>query len=110
MSVLLVLGTFPDEASATAAARTLVEERLAACVNRLPGIASTYVWEGAVREDTEVLLLAKTTTDRFEALRERLLALHPHELPEIIAVEVRAGHAAYLDWVADATRSIARSP
>lgn len=110
MSVLLVYSAFPDDASAALAARALVEERLAACVNRLPGIASTYRWQGSVHEDTEVLLLAKTTADRFEALRDRLLALHPHELPEIIAVEAGAGHVAYLDWIAESTRPAARFP
>ena len=110
MSVLLVFSAFPDDASAALAARALVEERLAACVNRLPGLTSTYVWDGAVREDAEVLLLAKTTTDRFDALRARLLALHPYELPEIIAVEAGAGHVAYLDWIADSTRPAARFP
>lgn len=110
MSALLVYSAFPDEASAAHAALALVEERLAACVQRLPGITSTYVWQGAVREDAEVLLLAKTTKERFEALRERLLVLHPYELPEIIAVEVRAGHVAYLDWIAESTRPAASSP
>ncbi len=109
MSALLVFSTFPDEASAAAAARLLVEERLAACVSRLGGLVSTYHWDEAVQEETEVLLLAKTTRERFAALRERLLAVHPYELPEIIAVEADAGHAAYLEWIAGSTRAD-RSP
>ena len=76
-----------------------VEERLAACVNRLPGVRSTYRWEGAVHEDSEVLLVIKTAEDRFEALRERVVALHPYELPELVAVKVAAGLAPYLRWV-----------
>lgn len=100
-AVLLCYCTCPDAESAQHLARTLVEERLAACVNRLPGIASTYRWEGRVTTDAEELLLIKTTAGRFEALRERLVALHPYEVPELIAVPAAAGHAAYLAWVQD---------
>lgn len=97
--VLLCYCTCPDAASAARLGETLVEERLAACVNRLPGVASTYRWEGKVVTDSEELLLIKTTAARFEALRARLLVLHPYALPELIAVPVEHGHAAYLDWV-----------
>lgn len=109
MSTLVVFSTFPDEASAASAARLLVAEHLAACVNRVPGLVSTYHWDEAVHEDAEVLLVIKTPHDRFDALRERLLEVHPYELPEIIAVEVRAGHVPYLDWIASSTR-VDRSP
>lgn len=97
--VLLCYCTCPDAASAARLAEALVEERLAACVNRLPGVASTYRWQGQVTTDHEELLLIKTTAARFDALKARLLALHPYELPELIAVPVERGHAAYLDWV-----------
>lgn len=103
MSVLLVLCTCPDPATAAALARALVEERLAACVNQVPGLRSTYRWQGQVREDAEVLLLAKTTDAGFTALRDRLVALHPYELPEVIAVKVEAGLAGYLAWVEEET-------
>ena len=86
-----------------------VEEHLAACASRVPGLVSTYHWDEAVHEDAEVLLVIKTTRDRFEALRERLLGVHPYELPEIIAVEASAGHAPYLDWITASTRAD-RSP
>jgi len=102
---LIVFTTLPDAATAASVARVLVEEHLAACVSRVPAVASTYVWDGAVHEETELLLLIKTTRERFEALRERLLAVHPYELPEIIAVEAAAGHAPYLAWIADSTRA-----
>ncbi|MBS0200043.1 MAG: divalent-cation tolerance protein CutA [Proteobacteria bacterium] len=105
MSVLICLSTCPDAASADRIATALVEERLAACVNVLPGLHSTYRWEGQVRRDDEILLIIKTTTDRFDALRERLPALHPYELPELIAVEAAGGLPAYLDWIATETRS-----
>ncbi|MCE3004224.1 MAG: divalent-cation tolerance protein CutA [Xanthomonadaceae bacterium] len=100
MDVLLAFCTCPDEATAARIARALVDERLASCVNRLPGVRSTYRWQGAVHDDAEVLLLIKTTRARLPALRERLPALHPYELPELIAVEVAGGLPAYLDWVA----------
>jgi len=98
-TVLLCYCTCPNAASAQHLADALVGESLAACVNRIPGIHSTYRWKGNVTTDVEELLLIKTTVERFEALKERVLALHPYELPELIAVPVERGHAAYLDWV-----------
>jgi Uncharacterized protein involved in tolerance to divalent cations len=98
-TVLLCYCSCPDAACAQGIAEALVGERLAACVNRVPGISSTYRWHGTVTTDSEVLLLIKTTTGRFEALRTRLLQLHPYELPELIAVPVGHGHKAYLEWV-----------
>lgn len=96
---IVVLCNCPDEINAMLIAETLVAERLAACVNRIPGIASTYRWKGQIQHDTENLLVIKTTRDRFEALRERILTLHQYELPEVIAVDIAAGHAPYLDWI-----------
>ena len=104
-TILLCLCTCPDATSAQRLAETLVGERLAACVNRLPAIRSTYRWQGAVTTDAEELLLIKTTAARFEALKARLLQLHPYALPELIAVPVEHGHAAYLDWVRAGTES-----
>ena len=98
-TVLLCYCSCPDATSAQAIAEALVGEQLAACVNRLPGIHSTYRWQGAVTTGDEELLLIKTTAIRFEALKARLLELHPYELPELIAVPVERGHADYLDWV-----------
>lgn len=100
--VVLVTTTSPEQAAGIA--RAVVEERLAACGNVLPQLSSIYRWEGAVREDAETLLLLKTTRDRFEALRARVVSLHPYEVPEVIAVPVALGHAAYLDWVEASTR------
>jgi periplasmic divalent cation tolerance protein len=98
-TVLLCYCSCPDSACAQTIAEALVSERLAACVNRLPGISSTYRWQGTVTTDSEELLLIKTTAGRFDALKTRLLELHPYELPELIAVPVALGHPAYLDWV-----------
>ena len=104
MNSIIVLCTCPDEAAAERIAAAIVEEHLAACVNRIPGIASTYRWQGKVCRDNEQLLLIKSTRERFEALRERILDLHPYELPEVIAVDIALGSAAYLEWIAAATR------
>lgn len=98
-AVLLCQCACPDLACARHLAETLVGERLAACVNVLPGVQSVYRWQGQMQSETEVLLLIKTTAERFDALKARLLALHPYELPELVATPVAAGHAAYLDWV-----------
>lgn len=98
-TVLLCYCSCPSSACAQAIAETLVNERLAACVSRLPGISSTYRWQGTVTTDSEQQLLIKTTAGRFGALKGRLLQLHPYELPELIAVPVEFGHTAYLDWV-----------
>jgi periplasmic divalent cation tolerance protein len=100
MSAIVVLCTCPNADSAERIAHTLVEERLAACVNRVPGIRSTYRWQGQITTDIEELLIIKTTRERFESLRERILALHGYSVPEIVAVEISAGHAPYLAWIA----------
>lgn len=100
---LLCLSTCPGAETATRIARTLVEERLAACVNRIPGIGSIYRWQDAIHDDTEVLLVIKTTRQRFDALRKRLVELHPYEVPELVALEIAAAHASYLDWIARET-------
>lgn len=100
-TVLLCYCTCPDAASAQRVADALVGESLAACVNRMTGIHSTYRWQGKVTTDGEELLLIKTTAERFDALKTRVLALHPYDLPELIAVPVEQAHGAYLDWVRD---------
>lgn len=104
MSVLIVHSACPDAATADAIARALVDERLAACVQVLPGLRSTYRWQGAVEQADEVLLVAKTSADRFDALAARVRALHPYELPELVAVEAAGGLAPYLAWVTEQTR------
>lgn len=104
MPVVIAFCTCPDTGSAARIAAALVEERLAACVNRLPGVASTYRWQGRIEQADEVLLLIKTTADCLPALRQRLPQLHPYELPELVVVEAAGGLPAYLAWVAAETR------
>jgi periplasmic divalent cation tolerance protein len=96
---VIAVTTCPDAAVAKSIAETLVVERLATCVNRIEGIRSTYVWEGHLQDDGEVLLIIKTVRDAVPALQQRLLQIHPYELPELIVLGVQGGSAAYLDWV-----------
>ena len=105
VSALICFCTCPDAGTAERIATALVAERLAACVNILPGVRSVYRWQGAVECADEVLLLAKTMPDHFERLKLRLLELHPYELPEVLAVETDHAHPDYLLWVAAQLRA-----
>lgn len=89
----------PDAETAARIARTLVEERLAACVSVLPGVTSIYRWKDAVETTNEAVLLVKTRADRGPALEARVRELHPYEVPEIVRVGVSGGNPAYLEWV-----------
>jgi periplasmic divalent cation tolerance protein len=106
METLLVLTNMPDRQSAERLAQSLVEARLAACVNILAPCGSVYMWKGSVESADEHPMLIKTTRDRYAALEERIRSGHPYELPEIIAVPVTAGLPAYLEWVAAETRPL----
>jgi periplasmic divalent cation tolerance protein len=101
--VRVVLVTAPAEA-APGLARALVEARVAACVNVVPGLSSVYRWEGRVCEEPESLLVLKTAADRVDDLMERVRALHPYACPEIVVLPVLAGAAPYLAWVVNETR------
>jgi periplasmic divalent cation tolerance protein len=101
---LVVLVTAPSPEIAATIARACVESRVAACGNVVPGLRSIYRWEGKVQDDAEALLVLKTTRDRFDALREKVLALHPYQVPEVIAVGIEAGSAPYLAWITAETR------
>jgi periplasmic divalent cation tolerance protein len=96
---LIVFCTVGTAADAERIARALVAERVAACVNVVPGLVSVYRWKGNVERDDEHLLVIKTRADRFEALRQTVLSLHPYELPELVALPIAAGHAPYLAWL-----------
>jgi periplasmic divalent cation tolerance protein len=104
MSTLLVLTNLPDRAAAERLADLVIEKKLAACVNILAPCRSVYRWKGAVQHDEEHPMLVKTTAERYPELEKALRAAHPYELPEIIAVPVERGLAAYLDWVAAETK------
>lgn len=98
--VVVVLVTAPSEESAASIARTLVEEKLLACANLVPAVRSIYRWQGAVHDEREVLLVCKTTRGKLDALKRRLIALHPYDTPELLALPVEAGLEKYLAWVA----------
>jgi periplasmic divalent cation tolerance protein len=97
---LLVMSTCPTDGVALTLARALVEEGHAACVV-VPAVHSVYLWRGELQAEDEALLLIKTTAAKFPALREALVAQHPYELPEVIAVGIEDGHHPYLDWLAE---------
>lgn len=97
-AIVVVLCTAPASHSESLA-RTVVEERLCACVNVVPAVRSFFRWQGKVDVAEEHLLVIKTTDDAFELLQDRLAALHPYEVPEVIALPVAAGLPAYLSWV-----------
>lgn len=103
MTALLVLTNLPDRASADALARSLVAQRAAACVNVLSPCTSIYRWKGAVETAEEHPVFVKTTADAYPRVEAAIRALHPYELPEIIAVPLAAGLPAYLEWVAAET-------
>ena len=105
MRSLLVLTNLPDRAAAERLADALIEKRVAACVNILAPCRSVYRWKGDVQHDEEHPMLIKTTAERYAALEEALRAGHPYELPEIIAVPVDRGLAAYLGWVESETKA-----
>jgi periplasmic divalent cation tolerance protein len=98
--MMLVVTTFGDAEKATEVANLLVEDQLAACVNILPAVYSVYRWEGEVQASNEVMCFIKTTEAKFEQLRARLVELHPYDLPEVIGLPIKAGHAPYLEWLA----------
>jgi periplasmic divalent cation tolerance protein len=103
---VIVLTTLGADADATSLARTLVEERLAACVNVLAPMMSTYRWKGSIEQDREQQLVIKTTSARVPALEARLRDLHPYELPEFLVLPVSTGSEAYLRWVGENTTSV----
>lgn len=99
MEHCIVISTCPDMDSAESLVASLLEQRLAACVNILPGIQSRYEWKGELVKDQEVLLYMKSRMDHFEAIEDLIKRQHPYELPEIIAVPISKGLAPYLSWI-----------
>jgi len=97
--VCVVLVTTPDPGTGLALVRELVESRLAACGNLIPGVTSVYRWKGEVHQDPECLVIFKTTTARVGELRRRAIELHPYDVPEFLTLSVVDGHPPYLEWV-----------
>ncbi|TNF32309.1 MAG: divalent-cation tolerance protein CutA [Deltaproteobacteria bacterium] len=101
--VRVVLCTCPAD-DASRIARTVLEERLVACVNVVSGVKSLYWWNGGVQEDTESLLVLKTPSACYPSLEQRLQEIHPYDVPEVLSLDVAAGAETYISWVADSAR------
>ena len=99
MSEFLVVYITASGENARDLASALVREKLAACVNRIPGVESTYTWEGRVERDTEDLLIVKTRADLFDRLKQRVQELHGYDVPEIVGVPIAEGSESYLEWM-----------
>jgi periplasmic divalent cation tolerance protein len=95
----IVLCTTPDQETAEMIADALVSQQLAACVNILPGLTSVYRWQGAIEHGEELLLVIKTSQRVWPMLEAQIQALHPYELPEIVAVPIKTGEAEYIQWL-----------
>ncbi len=102
---LVVLVTTPTIEAGQEIAHKLVTDKLAACVNILPGMTSIYTWDGEVCDDSEVLLIIKTSADLFEDLSAIVQGLHPYDVPEVIALPITTGSEKYLNWINAVTRS-----
>ncbi|MGD8567701.1 MAG: divalent-cation tolerance protein CutA [Gammaproteobacteria bacterium] len=97
----IVLSTCPSQEVAESIAAKLVENKLAACVNIVPGLTSVYEWQGKVETDREHLLIAKTVSSAYQAVENTILDSHPYELPEIVSIPINNGLANYLSWIDD---------
>ena len=98
---IVALSTVGNASDAQRIGRALVERRLVACVNVVPGVTSIYAWKGSVTTDSELLLVIKTRRAKLDEVRSALLELHPYEVPELIALPIEGGHGAYLEWIED---------
>lgn len=97
----VALSTFPDVGTAKKIAHTLLEEALIACANILPAVDSIYFWQNKIEENSEALVIFKLTAARFAQFSERLRALHPYDVPEIIRLDISDGNPDYLRWIGE---------
>jgi periplasmic divalent cation tolerance protein len=102
--VLLAISTFPDAETANRIAEALIEEKLAACANLIPGVHSIYHWKEKIESAGEAMVFFKTTEDRLAAFQEKLRSLHPYEVPELLWIKIDSGSPDYLRWVTDSCR------
>jgi periplasmic divalent cation tolerance protein len=98
---IVALSTVGSAGDAQRIARALVERRLVACVNVVPGVTSVYAWKGDIATDSELLLVIKTRREKLDEVRSALLELHPYEVPELVALPIEGGLQAYLEWIED---------
>ena len=99
----IALSTAPSEQVARALVRALVDEQVVACGNIVPGVHSIYRWQGGVEEAEEVLIVFKTSTAAWPRLKQRLVQLHPYEVPELLLLPIVDGHEAYVQWLSEST-------
>ena len=99
MSHIFIYSTFPTIEKAKSISKTLVEEKLVACANILPQMESIYLWEGKVNQDKEVVVIYKTTKKNFNKVEEKILALHPHEIPCVVSIDLNQGYDKFLEWI-----------
>jgi len=95
----IILCTCPNKKTAEDLASLLIKQKLAACINIIPGITSVYEWQGKIETSQEHLMLIKSHTNKYEAIESTIKTIHPYELPEIIAVPIERGHPDYLQWI-----------
>lgn len=100
---VLVFCTVDSKKAAQGIAKTLVESKLAACVNIIDGVSSVYSWKGEIVEDNEILLIVKSKASLFEKLQNKIKEIHPYEVPEIISTKVDEGYIPYLNWIDENT-------
>lgn len=99
--IVIIYSTFPDKVSAMAVAKTILQEKRAACINIFPAVVSLYEWEGKLEETEEVVMIAKTAKNRAEELTERIISLHSYSCPCVVVVPVEGGNSDFLQWVAE---------
>jgi periplasmic divalent cation tolerance protein len=104
-SEIVILVTVPSELEAEKIGQTLVEEKLAACVNMIRGINSVFFWQGKICQESEILMMIKTRGDLFEPLMARVKSLHSYTVPEVIALPIIKGSEDYLHWMRESTRT-----
>ena len=105
-NALVVYCSVPDAAVGKDIARTIVQEGLCACVNKIPSVTSYYIYNGEFNEDSEELLVIKTHASHLKQLQDRIIELHPYDVPEIIATEIVSGSETYLQWLADTLKPL----
>ncbi len=99
MSAVIILCTINSQDSAKSIARSLVEEKLCACVNIIPNVCSVYRWEDKIEIDEEFLMLIKTGKHLIEKIKSRIIELHSYDVPEVVVLDISDGSKAYLDWI-----------
>lgn len=104
MNAIIVFTTVPDDETASKIASQLVDQQLAACVHCLPAGRSVFRWQGQIESATEQTLMIKSTANNWGDIKRLIKTLHPYDVPEIISLPISAGHAPYLNWIADETR------